>query len=79
MSWFLSWLSGLPSVEIILPSNIQRRFISFALKKCLERILRQGQLDAHRVDSQIDSGYVQVKGVELDNEVRLLLLFFPMI
>jgi autophagy-related protein 2 len=54
-----------------LPSSIQRRFISFALKKSLGHLLRPGQLDVHQIDSQIGSGYVQVKNVELDNEVGL--------
>jgi len=75
MSWFLSWLPGLPSIDFALPSSIQRRFISFALKKSLGRILRPGQLEVHQLDSQIESGYVQLKDLELDSEVRLFLYF----
>lgn len=70
-SWYSSWLPGLPSIDFSLPSSIQRRFISFALKKSLGHLLRPGQLDVHQIDSQIGSGYVQVKNVELDNEVGL--------
>jgi autophagy-related protein 2 len=74
-SWYSSWLPGLPSIDFALPSSIQRRFISFVLKKSLGHLLKPGQLDVHQIDSQIGSGYVQVKDVELDNEVRLFLAF----
>ena len=74
-SWYSSWLPGLPSIDFALPSSIQRRFISFALKKSLGHFLRPGQLDVHQIDAQIGSGHVQVKDVVLDNEVRSSLAF----
>ncbi|THU88398.1 hypothetical protein K435DRAFT_969064 [Dendrothele bispora CBS 962.96] len=68
-SWFSSWLPGLPSINYLtLPSNIQRRFISFVLKRSLGHLLKPGQLDVQQIDSQIGSGHVQVKDLELDNQ-----------
>ncbi|CAL1704672.1 unnamed protein product [Somion occarium] len=68
MSWWpSSWLPTLPSIDFTLPSGIQKRFISFALRQTLGHFLKPGQLDIQQVDSQIGSGYVQVRDVELDN------------
>ena len=71
-SWFPAWLPTvtLPSLDFSLPSGIQRRFISFALRQTLGHLLRPGQLDVQQIDSQIGSGFVQVRDVELNNEVR---------
>lgn len=68
-SWYSSWLPGLPSINFVLPSSLQGRFISFVLKKSLGHFLRPGQLDFRQIDSQIGSGFVQVNDLELDNEV----------
>ncbi|EMD31646.1 hypothetical protein CERSUDRAFT_162708 [Gelatoporia subvermispora B] len=69
MSWWPpSWLPTLPSIDFSLPSGIQRRFVSFALRRPLGHLLKPGQLEAQQVDSQIGSGYVQVKDLELDND-----------
>ncbi|OCH92227.1 hypothetical protein OBBRIDRAFT_869049 [Obba rivulosa] len=69
MSWWSpSWLPALPSIDFSLPSGIQRRFISFALRRSLGHLLKPGQLEAQQVDSQIGSGYVQVRDLELDND-----------
>lgn len=46
------------------------RFISFALKRSLGHLLKPGQLDFQQVDSQIGSGYVQIRDLELNNDVR---------
>lgn len=73
MSWW-SWLPTLPSIDLTLPSGIQKRFISFALRQTLGRFLKPGQLEIQQVDSQIGSGYVQIRDVELDNTVRLYTL-----
>ncbi|KDQ33527.1 hypothetical protein PLEOSDRAFT_22057 [Pleurotus ostreatus PC15] len=67
-SWFTSWLPSLPTIDFSLPSTIQRRFISFVLKRTLGHFLRPGQLDVHQIDSQIGSGHVQVNNLELDNK-----------
>ncbi|TBU50794.1 hypothetical protein BD309DRAFT_907025 [Dichomitus squalens] len=63
-----SWLPSLPSIDFSLPSSIQKRFISFALRQSLGHLLKPGQLDIQQVDSQIGSGYVQVRDLELNNE-----------
>ena len=70
MSWWSSWLPSLPTIDLSLPSGIQRRFISFALKRSLGHLLKPGQLDLQQVDSQIGSGYVQIRDLELNNDVR---------
>ncbi|KAI0780919.1 hypothetical protein BD413DRAFT_660017 [Trametes elegans] len=66
--WSLSWLPSLPSIDLSLPSGIQKRFISFALRQSLGHLLKPGQLDVQQVDSQIGSGYVQVRDLELNDE-----------
>ncbi|OSX65316.1 hypothetical protein POSPLADRAFT_1134429 [Postia placenta MAD-698-R-SB12] len=80
MSWWSSsWLPSLPSIDFSLPTGIQRRFISFALRRTLGRFLRPGQLDIPQIDTQIGSGYVQVRDLELDNDaVNALLHGLPL-
>ncbi|GBE82158.1 Autophagy-related protein [Sparassis crispa] len=69
MSWWpSSWFPTLPSLDFVLPSSIQRRFISFALRRSLGHFLKPGQLNIQQIDSQIGSGYVQVRDLELDND-----------
>ncbi|KAI0093682.1 hypothetical protein BDY19DRAFT_1063485 [Irpex rosettiformis] len=69
MSWWsTSWLPSIPSIDFSLPSGIQKRFISFTLRRTLGHLLKPGQLDTQQVDSQIGSGYVQIRDVELDND-----------
>jgi hypothetical protein len=71
MSWWnSSWLFALPSIDFSLPAGIQRHFLSFLLKRFLGRFVKPGQLDIQNIDSQIGSGYVQVKDVHLDPTVR---------
>ncbi|KAE9409647.1 hypothetical protein BT96DRAFT_953466 [Gymnopus androsaceus JB14] len=76
MSWFPSWLPSLPSINYFtVPSGIQRRFISFILKRSLGHFLKPGQLDVEQIDSQIGSGYVQVNDLQLDsNAINDILL-----
>uniref|UniRef100_A0A8H7Y1H7 Autophagy-related protein 2 n=1 Tax=Psilocybe cubensis TaxID=181762 RepID=A0A8H7Y1H7_PSICU len=66
MSWYSSWIPGLPSFNFSIPSGIQGRFLSFVLKKALGHLLKPGQLDYHQIDSQIGSGYVQAINAYLD-------------
>jgi autophagy-related protein 2 len=68
-SWFASWIPSLPSIDFALPSALQRRFISFVLKRTLGHLLRPGQLNTAQIESQIGSGYVQINDLELDNAV----------
>lgn len=67
-TWYSSWFPGLPSFDFSLPSAIQRRFLSFVLKKSLGHLLKPGQLDLHQIDSQIGSGVVQIRDLELDDQ-----------
>ncbi|KAJ7219339.1 hypothetical protein GGX14DRAFT_591678 [Mycena pura] len=67
-SWYSAWLPALPSIGFSLPASIQRRFISFALKRSLGHLLKPGQLDIDQIDSQIGSGYVQINDLQLNNE-----------
>ncbi|KAI8998625.1 hypothetical protein BD414DRAFT_453550 [Trametes punicea] len=77
--WSLSWLPSLPSIDLSLPTGIQKRFISFALRQALGHLLKPGQLDVQQVDSQIGSGYVQVRDLELNDEaINALISGLPM-
>ncbi|KZT09510.1 uncharacterized protein LAESUDRAFT_756466 [Laetiporus sulphureus 93-53] len=80
-SWWSSWLPSLsiPSIDLSLPTGIQRRFISFALKRSLGHFLQPGQLDVQQIDSQIGSGYVQIRDLELNNDaINALLVGLPL-
>lgn len=74
-SWYSSWFSGLPTFDFAVPSSIQRRFFSFLLRRTLGRFLKPGQFDLHQIDSQLGSGTIQVKDLELDGQASPLLLF----
>ncbi|KAF7294875.1 GP-PDE domain-containing protein [Mycena indigotica] len=65
-SWYSRWLPGLPSIP--LPSSIQRKVLSFILRKSLGHLLQPGQLDVDQIDSQIGSGYVQVNELQLNHD-----------
>ena len=55
------------------PLSLQRRFISFLLKRSLGHLLKPGQLDIDQIDAQIGSGFVEVKNLELDCTVSSFL------
>ena len=74
MSWSwlpynFSWNTFIPSFTP--PVSIQRRFISFVLKRSLGHLVKPGQLDVEQVDAQLGKGFVEIRSVELDVEVRL--------
>ncbi|KAF9650852.1 hypothetical protein BDM02DRAFT_3092255 [Thelephora ganbajun] len=79
MSWWPpSWLPNLPSFDLSLPAGLQRHFLSYILNKFLGHFVKNGQLDARSIDSQIGSGYVQVKDIELDpTAINALLVGLP--
>ncbi|KAH7889362.1 hypothetical protein F5I97DRAFT_1940745 [Phlebopus sp. FC_14] len=78
MSAWYSWFSGIPAFDFAVPSGIQRRFFSFVLKRYLGSFLKPGQLDLHQIDSQLGSGTVQVKDLELDSRaINELLVGLP--
>lgn len=66
-SWYSSWL---PTVDLSLPSVIQRRFISFLLRKFVGHLLKPGQLDVRQIETQIGSGELRITDLELDDQVR---------
>jgi len=71
MSWWSpSWLPNLPSFDLSLPAGLQRHFLSYVLDKFLGHFVKNGQFDARSIDSQIGSGYVQVKDLELNPTVH---------
>lgn len=67
-AWF-SLPFSIPSFSA--PLSIQRRFISFVLKRSLGHLVKPGQLDISQIDAQIGNGYVEVKDLELDCTVSL--------
>jgi autophagy-related protein 2 len=58
-------LPGFPS----LPQNIQRRFVSFVLKRSLGHLVKAGALDPERLEAQVGTGLIEIRGAELDEEV----------
>jgi len=58
---------SLPSFSV--PAAIQRRFIAFVLQKSLGHLVKPGQLDGNKINAQLGSGYVEVKDVQLDEQV----------
>ncbi|KAL5529268.1 hypothetical protein ACEPAG_5253 [Sanghuangporus baumii] len=74
---FSSWLPftfDFSFPDLAPPLSIQRRFISFILKRSLGHLLKPGQLDVNQIDAQIGSGFVEVKDLELDcNAINSLL------
>lgn len=72
MSWWSpSWFPNIPSFDLSIPAGLQRHFLSYLLNKFLGHFVKNGQLDARSIDSQIGSGYVQVKDIELDPTVHI--------
>ena len=71
---FLSFPFSLPTLpSISLPANIQRRFLSYVLKRALGRFVKAGGLDVERIQAQISEGWVEVEGLEIDTEVSHVL------
>ncbi|SPO35600.1 related to APG2 - required for sporulation [Pseudozyma flocculosa] len=78
-SYFLpSFLTGweLPSISAAysLSSALQRRILSYLLKRTLGHLVIGGQLDIDQIDSGLGSGKVEIRNVVLDAEAinRLL-------
>lgn len=63
--------TSLPSLPS-LPQNIQRRFLSFVLRRSIGKFVKAGGLDAERIEGAIvgrGGGEVRLEGVTLDEEV----------
>jgi autophagy-related protein 2 len=70
---FLSFPFSLPSLpSISLPENIQRRFLSYVLKRALGRFVKAGGLDVERIQAQISEGWVEIEGLEINTDVSVL-------
>lgn len=68
---FLSFPFSLPSLpSISLPTDVQRRFLSYVLKRALGRFIRSG-LDVDKIQSQIGEGRVEIEGLVVDEDVSL--------
>ncbi|EIW70236.1 hypothetical protein TREMEDRAFT_30206 [Tremella mesenterica DSM 1558] len=65
---FIAFPFTLPSLpSISLPANIQRRFLSFILKRTLGRFIKAG-LDVDQIQAQIGEGKIEIESLELDHE-----------
>ncbi|WVQ71457.1 hypothetical protein IAR50_000994 [Cryptococcus sp. DSM 104548] len=58
-------LPSLPSIS--LPANIQRRFLSYILKRTLGRFVLHQALDAERIQAQVSAGRVEIEELEVDS------------
>lgn len=71
--WFPSFLTfpiNLPALpSISLTANIQRRFLSYVLKRALGRFVVASGLDVERIQAQISQGWVELERLEVDANV----------
>ncbi|ODO11399.1 hypothetical protein I350_00178 [Cryptococcus amylolentus CBS 6273] len=58
-------LPSLPSIS--LPANIQRRFLSYVLKRTLGRFVLHQALDAERIQAQVSAGQVELEELQVDS------------
>jgi autophagy-related protein 2 len=67
---FFTWPFALPTLpSISLPANIQSRFLSYVLKRTLGRFVLTGGLDVDKIQAQISEGWIEIQGLEVDEEV----------
>ncbi|OXG22622.1 hypothetical protein C366_00940 [Cryptococcus neoformans Tu401-1] len=57
-------LPSLPTIS--LPANIQRRFLSYVLKRTLGRFVSHQALDAERIQAQVSEGWVEIENLEIE-------------
>jgi autophagy-related protein 2 len=70
LPWALPPLPALPSfLNLSLPPNLQKRFVSYLLKRSLGRFVKGGGLDVEKVEGQISQGRLELDKLELDIEV----------
>lgn len=71
--WFPSFLTfpvNLPSLpSISLPDNIQRRFLSYVLKRTLGRFFIASGFDVERIQAQLGEGRVELERLEVNIDV----------
>ncbi|KAL0566447.1 autophagy-related protein 2 [Marasmius crinis-equi] len=71
LSW-LSWLTTLPSSLApywSLPLNIQTKFIKWTYKKFILDLLKPGHIDEDELDAQIESDFVQLRDIDVNEKV----------
>jgi autophagy-related protein 2 len=44
--------------------------VAFVLQKSIGHLVKPGQLDSNQINAQIGSGYVEIKDVEVNEDVR---------
>lgn len=70
-SFLASLLPPLPNLSFpSLPQNLQRRLLSFLLRKSIGGFVRGG-LDAEAIEADLGKGSVRVQGLELESDVRV--------
>lgn len=62
--------SRIPFPSLSIPAGVQRQFFAFVLQRTLGHLVKPGQLDSRQIDAQIGNGFVEIKHVELDEQVR---------
>ena len=53
-----------------LPTNIQHRLVSFAVRKALSSFTKTGSLNEDQINSQIGGGVVEITDLTLRDDVR---------
>lgn len=69
LTTFSFTLPSLPSIS--LPANIQRRFLSYVLKRTLGRFVSHQALDAERIQAQVSEGWVEIENLEIECSVSV--------
>ncbi len=70
LSWAVPPLPALPSfLNLSLPPNIQKRFVSYLLKRSLGKFVKGSGLDVESVEGQISEGRLTLEKLELDVDV----------
>lgn len=67
---FLTFPLSFPSLpSVSLPANIQRRFLSYVLKRSLGRFVVASGFDVDRIQAQLSQGSVNLEKLEVNVEV----------
>jgi autophagy-related protein 2 len=67
LSNFTTYIPGLS-----LPDNLQKRLVSFVLRRTLGRFVQHDGLLSERVDAQVSSGKLKIQRLDLDHAVSRL-------
>lgn len=73
-----SFLSGweLPSLASYtgLSTGLQKRVISFLLRRALGHLVKPGQLDWNQIEAGVGDGRLEIRDIELETDVSSLIL-----